>query len=236
MGWLNGLVDKLDALKKFKKDDSVIDGANFNFKFDQQLKLEFEYNGKVVNCQTKIDDVQNETIKVLLPSSEGRPCKLEKGHELNVTLLDSTGLYMFESLVLKASDLATNSLSIQRPEKMQRFEQRRSVRVWASMPVLCKLESIDVEGLPKVAEVWSKDISANGICFVTEWPLPLNSNMKIKFTLPKGAGTVEANIRIARCVQDVLPEKFIVGAEFTALTIENLKSIKQFVEMRLRKL
>lgn len=236
MGWLNGLVNKIERIRDSKNDDTVINASDFNFKFDQQLKLEFELNGLVLNCNTKIDDVKSESLQVLLPTVDGRPCKLEKDHCLKVTLLDNTGLYTFESKVLTDVDLTRNYLQIAKPQVMKRFEQRRSTRVWASMPVLCSLESINIEGLPTDAEVWSKDISVNGICFVVDWPLPLESLMKISFTLPKGAGFVEADLRIVRCVQDVLPDKYVIGAEFTALSVENKKAIKQFVDMRLKKL
>lgn len=236
MSWFNSLVDKLDMIRNSHKDDSVIKVSDFNFKFDQQLKLEFQYQGMIITCNTKIDDVKENLIEVLLPTVDGRPCKLEKDHSLDVTLMDNTGLYIFTSHVVTDTSMNSTCLQISIPTTMQRFEQRRSVRVWASMPVLCSLEGIDVAGLPRDAEVWSKDISINGICFVAEWSLPLDSQMKISFKLPKGAGLVDAEIRIVRCVQDVLPDKYVVGAEFSALSIENRKSIMQFVEMRLKKL
>lgn len=235
MGWIDNLVGKLDKIRGLEKDDSIISASTFNFKYDLQLKMEFEYNDMVINCNTKIDDVSGDELAVLAPTYDGKPCKLESGHNVTVSLLDSTGIYTFDSQVV--GDFShENSLKIKKPEKMKRFEQRRSVRVWVSMPVLCYLEEINIEGLPNEAEVWSKDISMNGLCFVVEWPLPVDSIMKINFTLPKGAGKVQADIRIVRCVQDVLPDKYVIGAEFSALSLENKKSIKQFVDMRLKKL
>lgn len=118
----------------------------------------------------------------------------------------------------------------QRPSPVQPpagRERRRSPRAQADRPL-----TVLVEGAPR--EVRLRDLSASGLCFFAEQPLPEMTALQIALDLPRGGGQtdrVEASGAVVRC-QPISPrlEHYEIAVFFHDISPENRQHLERFVD------
>ena len=81
---------------------------------------------------------------------------------------------------------------------------------------------------------FSVDLSAGGLYVKTDFPLPLDENLTLRFTLPSQKGMVTCKARVAWVNPKMNPRKpelpSGMGIQFVELSLEDMKSIRRFLE------
>jgi len=81
---------------------------------------------------------------------------------------------------------------------------------------------------------FSVDMSTGGLYLKTDFPLPLNENLTIRFSLPDHKGIVSCQARVAWVNAKDDPRKpdlpAGMGIQFVDLSLQDMKSIRRFLE------
>mgnify|MGYP001106719674 CR=1 FL=1 len=81
---------------------------------------------------------------------------------------------------------------------------------------------------------FSVDLSAGGLYIATDFPLAVDENLTLRFTLPEQKGMVSCKARVAWINAKVNPRKAELppgmGIQFVELSLEDMKSIRRFLE------
>ena len=108
------------------------------------------------------------------------------------------------------------------------LDVRNSARIRAQMRVYYGPEP------QKLLSEFSVDLSAGGLYIETESPLPVGENLTLRFTLPKQKGMVTCKARVAWINPKENPRKADLppgmGIQFVELSLEDMKSIRRFLE------
>ena len=86
----------------------------------------------------------------------------------------------------------------------------------------------------KLLSEFSVDLSTGGLYVKTDFPLPLDETLTLRFTLPDHKGMVTCKARVAWVNPKKNPRKPDLppgmGIQFVELSLEEMKSIKRFLE------
>lgn len=86
----------------------------------------------------------------------------------------------------------------------------------------------------KLLSEFSLDLSTGGLYVKTDFPLPLDETLTLRFTLPDHKGMVTCKARVAWVNPKKNPRKPDLppgmGIQFVELSLEDMKSIKRFLE------
>ena len=86
----------------------------------------------------------------------------------------------------------------------------------------------------KILSEFSVDLSTGGLYVKTDFPLPLDENLTLRFTLPDQKGMVTCKARVAWVNPKKNPRKPELppgmGIQFVELSLEDMKSIRRFLE------
>jgi uncharacterized protein (TIGR02266 family) len=108
------------------------------------------------------------------------------------------------------------------------LEVRNSLRIKAQMRVYYG------PAPQKLLSEFSVDLSSGGLYVKTDFPLEVNENLTLRFTLPDQKGMVSCKARVAWVNQKEKPRKpelpAGMGIQFVELSLEDMKSIRRFLE------
>lgn len=221
----------------FKKDSSE-KNSRFEFKVNKTVKLSFEQDAKHYNLTTRIQDVFDDSIKIYSPTVDGRLVSIEKGRELDVKVIDLSGVYSFSTPVTGREGGAIPSLTLRKPKKVLRQQRRKNPRVRACLSVYCELLESDTEIdlevdrklLSEDEPLWTQDISQSGICVTAAAKFPINQLVRMRITLIKPEKVIFAKARILRVIEDSIYGQYLNCAEFEEISEYDCSAISQFIK------
>lgn len=86
----------------------------------------------------------------------------------------------------------------------------------------------------KLLSEFSVDLSSGGLYIKTDFPLSVDENLTLRFTLPDQKGMVSCQARVAWVNQKEKPRKpelpAGMGIQFVELSLEDMRSIRRFLE------
>ena len=86
----------------------------------------------------------------------------------------------------------------------------------------------------KMLSEFSVDLSTGGLYVKTDFPLSLDENLTLRFTLPGKKGIVTCKARVAWVNPKENPRKLEMppgmGIQFVDLSLDDMKSIRRFLE------
>ena len=107
-------------------------------------------------------------------------------------------------------------------------ERRRSLRIYAKIPLTCEIINPDKSVTSKSAII--SNINTEGLCFDSEEVIPLNTVINVNFKLPRSKESINAVIKVVRT--EILEAEAIcgIGTVFVNLPDKARDEIKELVE------
>ena len=109
-------------------------------------------------------------------------------------------------------------------------DRRKDYRVYNSIPVNCEIADPQTHSVKKIT-VMAKDISISGIYFEMGEILPLNTEIKVAFTLTKANYSISTTIKISRIEATEYENIIGMGANFLELQDKDRQAIEKFIEV-----
>lgn len=225
--------------KLFRKENTQ-KYSRFEFKVNKTVKLSFEQDAKRYNLSTRIQDVFEDSIKIYSPSVDGLVVSVDKGRELDVQVIDLSGVYSFSTTVHDREGGTIPSLTILKPQKVTRQQRRKCPRVRACLSVYCELLKsdtdieVDPQLLSDVEPLWTQDISQSGICLTAPAKFPINQLVQMRITLIKPERVIFAKARIIRVIEDSIYRQYLNCAQFEEISEQDSNAINHFIKNNYR--
>jgi twitching motility protein PilT len=108
-------------------------------------------------------------------------------------------------------------------------EMRKARRIYIKIPLSYEIADPDGKTL-KTKSVLADNITSEGIHFDADEILPLNAEINITFTLPKGENIIRTAIKIVRVETSEAEDRFGIGAIFVKLPDKAREGIRQLIE------
>ena len=104
-------------------------------------------------------------------------------------------------------------------------ERRKSPRIRAYLPV--RLHRPDVH---QAVETLTKDISLDGVRYVSPMLCPVSTELKLELVLPTGREQIETRVKTAWFRTMPESEQFESGVSFVELSIENQRRLSAYID------
>lgn len=170
-----------------------------------------DFQGNYYSSVTKID---NDSISIIAPISNGTTILFHKGEQVEVTFTDNLYTYMFITRIIGRSISTVPSYILNLPEEILKFSKRNYIRVLVNIPVY--FQSVDSEA---ELDTWkkgkSKDLSGGGLCFSSYQEIGEENFINIRLVLPDTE--IKTLARICRFEKKIKNKQSIVSVEFVDL-------------------
>lgn len=187
-------------------------------------RLEFFVGEDETKYTSRVEDFSGELLIVAMPTSkEGVPVipyKNEKVYGLAIGREQSHSRYRFMTTFESYGKEGNIPVwRIKMPEQVERFQNREFVRVKVSQTM--HVSFISEEGSrSEPVLTWTVDVSGNGVSFILEYPVEVNSKVAVEIEGIPEVGTLSSMARVVRC--DEFKRKqgdkaFMVGITFLDL-------------------
>ena len=136
-----------------------------SFKIGQLVSIEVdEDNGATKRYPSRIEDFDAHTLSLTSPLKNRKPVYLPTGSSVNIWYQDSLAAYTFKASVIRNKDEGLALLVITKPDKVNRIQKRKFVRVNCNINVLLGFKDLvgNIENLSCV----TRDLSAGGMMLV----------------------------------------------------------------------
>jgi len=211
-----------DWFKK-KEETPAEDGRKrFAFLAGQRLRMLGANGTKSESVQTVVQEDRGSVFSVLAPS---RREDWGRGVSVRASLYAESGVYSFTTTVVR-SYVHDNvmMLDLAKPQQVRRFQRRKYKRV----AIVCSVEydvvfdaADDREYVSRARTVFSRDISASGICIRTERFVAPGSLCRLQIMVPgmrRGAGAVA---RVMESLQDSGVYQYLTRMEYIGIMEKN---------------
>lgn len=160
--------------------------------------------------KSKIDDIENEEIKIGLPIEKGVVVPLRIGSRIKISMLEEDAIYSFYGKLKSRVRKPYPYFKMDYPEKINRVQRRNFVRVTLNLIVsliIKKEESKKKENKEKKEKekiedkelkVVSMNISGGGMYIMSGVKLNKKEEMYVNFNLPDGTECKNIKIKIRR--------------------------------------
>jgi c-di-GMP-binding flagellar brake protein YcgR len=181
---------------------------------------------------TSLQDVTKRHLLVGVPYHRGNPLILAPGDGVLVTYVSSEAAYRFSSICRGRKMDRIPLYLLERPEKVERIQRRRMVRVPVTLEVRGR-EKLDYS-TPVQGERWfTSDLSGGGVCLICGRPLVPGTRLVLEFLIPAPAGprqiiTLGRVNRLEKLEDDDL-DRYAVGVEFEGLAKADEDAIVAFL-------
>lgn len=108
------------------------------------------------------------------------------------------------------------------------FEKRRENRVYIQIPVICELINAKNKAVEEKT-VMACDINSGGIYIESDEAMLLNTEINVRFQLPKSSNIISASVKVVR-IEAIGENKFGIGSIFVKLSENDQEEIRQLVE------
>jgi len=209
-------------------------GERFKFKVNQRILLKLAGGPAGVSYRTVVQDVTENILFVSLPIVNGEYILARRGEVYEGTLYDPTGMYTFSVVVANRLMRPVPMLALEKPAQVRRFQQRSYPRARAYLDVVYRpLQgglAAAPEREPDKETVWTRDISAGGLCVVVDRDLPVGLDVAMRITLPRDySAAINCRGIVKRCLAEEYATTRLAGIEFTKIDASDQALIDRFV-------
>ncbi|UWG99193.1 PilZ domain-containing protein [Dehalobacter sp. DCM] len=128
-----------------------------------------------------MEEIGQKIITIGVPVLEGQFIPLRVGTPLEVVFANEISAYSFAATVLKRYDVPIPTLIIEYPEKINKIQRRRYVRVQAISPVKYYVMENEAYSPEKIG--YMHDISGGGMLFQSKEALPVRTRLMLEWNL-----------------------------------------------------
>ncbi len=209
--------------------------------FEERQKLELRINSEPLRGKysTFIKEIVASHLMVEVPSVEGLYLPVKVGRPVLVEYRRVSARYQFESRVTERDDDSDPPLlAIKRPSRVKRIQKRDFVRVPCSIEArLFVDEDLEDPDLPTKINGEILDLSAGGLKFKTNVPLPVSSRVSFQFELPLVNREID-NLYgyILRREWDEVNQFYFLAVQFEGVLEEQKSALIQYTYRRQLKL
>ncbi|RKY37213.1 MAG: hypothetical protein DRP78_01695 [Candidatus Omnitrophota bacterium] len=205
----------------------------FKFKINQKVSLQPIGIKKKLVYQSYIADASEDTITIALPLEKGIYVNIEANDFLKVTIYDNSGMYYFTGKIISRYIGNIPLLTLEKPEQITKFQQRRFIRskvYWQVRYALIKGSRMPTLMEMKTAnQVWARDISEGGICLVIPKHLLNKVNYGLLITMEEYGRAVRVLSKMSRIKIDEFSVNYLVGMEFNYIKSKDKEYISDYV-------
>ncbi|RJX20243.1 MAG: flagellar brake protein [Ammonifex sp.] len=146
-------------------------------------RIEVSLEGSEEYYVSAVEDITSDMIFIAVPYRNQTPLMFSEGDRVLVNYTGDSELFSFTSTVVGRRQDKVLLYGISFPEKIQRVQRRRDVRLCILHDVFCA--EIPQEDEPPVfKKTKALDISASGLRLVTDKPFAVGTRLLVKFKLP----------------------------------------------------
>jgi c-di-GMP-binding flagellar brake protein YcgR len=198
--------------------DKIYEGLSIKI-----VVAEGEYQG---SYRTKVEEVQEDsTLTIGVPIVEGQFIPLREGTSLEVTFSDAWSAYSFNSVILNRFSEPIPTFIIKYPEKINKIQRRKFVRIPVVRPLKYKVYQEQEDGEEKIGSM--KDLSGGGLRFQSREDLPLKTKLEIRTNMD--AEDLEVPGLVIRCIKDEDTDLFNISIEFQDISEKTRDQIVGYV-------
>ncbi|MGM0437065.1 MAG: flagellar brake protein [Bacillota bacterium] len=180
-------------------------------KVNQSIDIEVKKGLYKGTFPSKIDEVNEEDIKVLAPYRNGEIVPLRVGTEVNIFFTGKDAAYKFNSEILDRIKDQVKLLVITPPEEIVRIQRRDYFRLDVKKDAKYRKLDEDLESEGDFIETQTVDLSGGGVRLVNESELEEGDFIELMIELPG----IEEVVIIGEVKQEYnLPNGEAVGVEF----------------------
>lgn len=219
-----------------KAQENVVEKPipRFKFKVNQRLRITLNRPQGLKSFNTIIQEVFEDSIAISTPIEKGIYVYFQEQEVIDVSIYENSGIYTFSSVVLDKLSLPIPLVYLQKPKQVKRFQQREYIRTKAFLETqfrLSELQENNAMGNSRI--VWSKDISAGGMCLSFPMKVSEQSVFNVWIEMPstegKESSVIQAQVKICTVRKDPYSDNYFVGAEFVKIEQEDRQKINGFV-------
>jgi c-di-GMP-binding flagellar brake protein YcgR len=149
---------------------------------DQAVSIAVREHGVTTTIQARVRSIGERGL-LLVPTGD-TDVTLAPRTPIAVTYFDRSGLYTFESEVLRHADSGERSMQITPAMRLQRTQRRQYVRLDLNLPVMClALDEHTAAFEPVTAR--TGDIGGGGVRLITAGPVAEHARVVVSFVLPR---------------------------------------------------
>jgi c-di-GMP-binding flagellar brake protein YcgR len=197
---------------------------------NQKLIIEVKVGDHAGVYDSRIEDFDDETISISMPSSQGVTAPLKPNTKLHISFVMDRGRLSFKTLVIDRFMDPLPMLKIAKPDLLFREEMRAFFRVDTRIPVKIMVD-IDEGDIvkQKLFEAKVTDMSGGGCRVFT--PAPIKKGDVFEVFFQGGIGNLESVKVEAKRVQRV-EDNNVIGTEFYGITQGDRDKIIKYVFKR----
>ncbi len=227
---------KKESLSEQKTQENFIEKPipRFKFKVNQRLRITLNRPQGLKSFNTIVQEVFEDSIAISTPIEKGTYVYFQEQESIDVSIYENSGIYTFSSVVLDKISMPIPLVYLQKPKQVKRFQQREYIRTKAFLETqirLAEMQENNVTGNNRI--VWSKDISAGGLCLSFPMEITEQSVLDVWVEMPspegKEANVIQAQVKIRTVRKDPYSDNYFVGAEFVTISQEDRQKINGFV-------
>lgn len=202
---------------------------------NERLKIEFDLGSGVESANSRIEDFDQVTLKIIAPFQKGIPRPLPRGLKLQAKIPREDALYCFDAYIVDRETGTIPHLVLSTPKKIERVQRRSFYRVDADLAVDLLLSVAGSGGPgPLYEKNHSLDISGGGVRVEGKESLPLDSVLFVKIHLPGRKTPIQAKARVTR-VEELgsgRKRRRLISLRFDQISPQDQEAIVQYVFKR----
>lgn len=209
----------------------------FNFKINSRVRIFITKNGLLVSYLSIIQDVQETMIGVDVPIDKGMYVSLSENQELTVHVFDVSGLYEFNTKVVKIVKNNLPILYLSKSSHVKKYENRQFTRLKTYLPIEYSINTLEgftiAKNIPLKGNIYSRDISVGGGCLIMPFDLPKGLILDLNIEVPRIAlhtyVILKVQAEVCRVQKDNFSDDFFVSIAFTRIYEEDRAIIDKYV-------
>lgn len=184
--------------------------------------LDGEYQGRY---RTRIEEVGKRILSIGVPVSEGQFIPLREGTRLELIFADEVSAYSFTTSIIKRIALPIPTFIIEYPNKINKIQRRKFVRVPIIRPL--KYRILDKDGVSDPKNGYMIDLSGGGLLFNAQENLPSKTIVLMQTTI--GSEDLEIPGLIIRSTREDDKDMYRVSVQFHQISEKTRDKIIRYV-------
>ena len=182
---------------------------------NQNIEIKVKRGAYKGTYQSKIEEINENNIKVFPPYKKREIVPLRKNTELEIYFTAKDAAYKFHSRVIERVKGKVELLAITIPEKMIRIQRRNYFRLEVKRDIKYRKVNNDLEAVEKFNKTKTIDLSGGGVKFILKSNLKEGDLIEIKLDIAE-----ISDLKILAEVQQKydLPNGEAVGVEYKQIS------------------
>ncbi|MFC1563065.1 flagellar brake protein [candidate division KSB1 bacterium] len=213
---------------------------------NQRIRVELDMNGKKGYFRSKVLEVKEDSITILMPKRERFKNYLKEGQPAEIYFWRfADGGYTFSTTITKVEEEEPGVLYIEHSDKIKRSQRRHYFRIYVSYPLYFRPLSIEQRSeilvnrhiqfpkniKPHPARITS--LSGGGVSFITDTTFPSGQILWLEIGLTGYQNIADIYGRVIRS-KKIDEDKFKLFVEFVLIPDKERELILGFVAARQR--